>query len=88
VQRRGDRLSFAPCVPEDWRSWELEYRYGETRYRVMFERVASGGAIAQVLCDETPQADGVVRLRDDGREHLVEVHVGRLAASTAELFAH
>ncbi|MGN6730108.1 MAG: GH36-type glycosyl hydrolase domain-containing protein, partial [Rhodanobacteraceae bacterium] len=88
VQRRGDRLSFAPCVPEDWRSWELEYRYGETRYRVMFERVASGGAIAQVLCDETPQADGVVRLRDDGREHLVEVHVGRLATSTAELFAH
>jgi cyclic beta-1,2-glucan synthetase len=85
VQRRGDRLFFAPCVPEDWRSWELEYRYGETRYRVMFERVAAGSTVAQVLCDTAPQPEGIVRLRDDGREHLVEVRVGRLAASTAAL---
>jgi cellobiose phosphorylase len=85
VQRRGDKLSFAPCVPEDWRSWELEYRYGGTRYRVMFERVATGSTVAQVLCDEAPLADGIVPLRDDGREHLVEVRVGRLASSTADL---
>jgi cellobiose phosphorylase len=85
VQRRGDTLSFAPCVPEDWRSWELEYRYGTTRHRIMFERVAAGSVVAQVLCDEKPQAEGIVRLRDDGREHLIEVRVGRLAASTADL---
>jgi hypothetical protein len=72
-------------VPEEWRSWELEYRYGETSYRVMFERVAAGSAVAQVLCDESPLRDGVVPLRDDGREHLIEVRVGHLAASTAQL---
>ncbi|HET6905647.1 MAG TPA: cyclic beta 1-2 glucan synthetase, partial [Rhodanobacteraceae bacterium] len=85
LQRRGDRLAFAPCVPEDWRSWELEYRFGETRYRIMFERVAAGSVVAQVSLDETPLDDGVVPLRDDGREHLIEVRVGRLAATTAHL---
>ncbi|HEX6614573.1 MAG TPA: glucoamylase family protein [Rhodanobacteraceae bacterium] len=85
VQRRGDMLSFAPCVPEDWRSWELDYRHGQTLYRVMFERVAPGSVVAQVLCDGALLRDGSVPLRDDGREHLIEVRVGRLAAGTAEL---
>jgi cellobiose phosphorylase len=85
VQRRGDTLSFAPCVPEDWRSWELDYRHGKTLYRVMFERVAPGSVVAQVLCDGALLRDGSVPLRDDGREHLIEVRVGRLAAGTAEL---
>ena len=79
VQRRGGTLSFAPCVPEDWRSWQLEYRHGGTLYRAMFERVAAGSVVAQVLCDGVPLRDGVVPLRDDGGEHRVEVRVGRLA---------
>src|SRR6185437_14295242 len=79
VQRRGAHLHFAPCVPDDWQNWELDYRYGKAHYRMMFERVAAGSMVAQVLCDGTPRADGIVALRDDGREHLIEVRVGRVA---------
>jgi cellobiose phosphorylase len=76
VQRRGARLMFAPCVPDEWTNWSVQYRYRSTLYRIGFVREASGMDVRRVALDGGPQADGMIVLRDDGREHVVEVRVG------------
>jgi cyclic beta-1,2-glucan synthetase len=91
VQRRGARLGFAPCVPGEWREWSVEYRYRSAFYRIGFMREAAGADVRRVLLDGEEQANGAITLRDDGREHVVEVRVGhaaeRLATQSANEFA-
>ncbi len=34
VQREADRLMIKPCMPDDWKTFKLHYRYRETTYRI------------------------------------------------------
>ncbi|HJU25212.1 MAG TPA: cyclic beta 1-2 glucan synthetase, partial [Rhodanobacteraceae bacterium] len=79
VQRQGSRLLFAPCVPDEWTSWSVEYRYRSTLYRVGFVREAPGAEVRRVLLDGASQADRAIVLRDEGGVHAVEVRVGHAA---------
>src|SRR6185369_10326131 len=38
LKRAGNRLSFKPCIPDEWTSFEIRYRFGETVYHLQFER--------------------------------------------------
>jgi len=83
VQRHGACLSFAPCVPDEWQDWSVEYRYRSTSYRIEFIREAPGADVRRVSLDGEEQANGAIVLRDDGREHAVEVRVGYAVAPFA-----
>ncbi|HJU25839.1 MAG TPA: hypothetical protein VJ722_04100, partial [Rhodanobacteraceae bacterium] len=92
VQRQGSRLLFAPCVPDEWTSWSVEYRYRSTLYRIEFGREAPGAEVRGVLLDGANQANRAIVLRDDGRVHTVEVRVGHaveplMARSARDQFA-
>src|SRR5438270_7375534 len=34
LRREADKLRFTPCLPADWQGFNLQYRYGETLYRI------------------------------------------------------
>src|SRR5207344_1865555 len=34
LKREGDRLHIKPCMPYDWKSYSLSYRYGTALYRI------------------------------------------------------
>jgi cellobiose phosphorylase len=74
LQRRGDTLMIDPCIPRDWSSYQMTYRYGATPYEITVENPhrASRG-VAQVELDGAAQASGVIPLVDDGRPHQVRV---------------
>jgi cellobiose phosphorylase len=79
----GPRLSFAPCVPARWPGYTLDYRYRRTPYRIEFTRASAAaecGVAGTVCVDGVVQADGALRLHDDGRAHRVTV---QFAASGA-----
>jgi cellobiose phosphorylase len=61
----GDKLRLAPCLPASWPGFKLRYRYRETVYQITVVRGESGAE----------QADHIIPLVDDRREHLVEVRV-------------
>lgn len=63
IRRQGDELEIRPCMPPDWTSYTLTYRYGSTVYRI---EVAAGGDVAPAHR---------VRLVDDGREHVISLGV-------------
>jgi cyclic beta-1,2-glucan synthetase len=76
--KRGAALSIDPCIPRDWRGFEIDYRHGSTLYRVKVENpngVCRG--VASVSLDGTPlPAEELVPLQDDGGEHQIEVVLG------------
>ncbi len=77
LRLEGDKLRFAPCLPEDWKGFKVHYRYRATVYHidVLQDRAGIGGA--GVSADGVEQPDRAIALVDDRREHSVQV---RLAA--------
>ncbi len=71
-----DRLRFAPCLPDEWNSFKLHYRYRETVYHITFTRTGSGRRVTRVTADGVERSDLVVALVDDRREHSAEIEVG------------
>ncbi len=60
LERVGDELRLTPRVPTEWPGFEVRYRHGSSTYVLR----ARPGAIP---------ANQVVKLRDDGGEHVVDV---------------
>ena len=76
-----DKLSFVPCLPADWKSFAIDYRYRETLYRIGIVQAIVGadgsdGAL-RVSVDGVVQADASVTLIDDRKTHEVEVRITR-----------
>ena len=69
----GARLELAPCLPEDWPGYTLEYRHGQTPYQIELIRVRPRADLVEVQLDGVPQEGSSVPLSDDGRPHRVEV---------------
>ena len=74
-----DKLHFAPCVPADWKSFEVRYRYRETAYHITVLQTLGAKARAKVTIDGVEQSDPVVNLIDDRRPHVVEVRINNAA---------
>ncbi|MDP9199234.1 MAG: cyclic beta 1-2 glucan synthetase [Pseudomonadota bacterium] len=75
LRRDSDRLHVAPCMPADWTSYAISYRYGETRYRIVVEKRASvdDAGSCQVLVDGIDVGADGIPLVDDQQEHNVTV---------------
>jgi len=77
-QKRGSSLRIDPCIPREWKRFEIAYRHGGSLYRITVENpkgVCRG--VSSVSLDGTPLlGEGLVPLSDDGREHRVRVLIG------------
>jgi len=73
--RSDPKHSSAPCLPADWKAFELRYRYRETVYRVAVLRTHDETEGMTVTVDGIEREDRVVPLVDDRREHWVEVRM-------------
>ena len=74
-QLRGDQLRMRPEIPEDWRLCELNFRFHSSLYRISLERISSGRT-CRIDCDGVRVENDWLRLRSDGKEHLVRVRIG------------
>src|SRR4029079_10794460 len=43
LRRRGNALVFEPCIPEEWHTAKILYRYLETVYEIVYEHDANNG---------------------------------------------
>ncbi len=84
LRREGNRLHVAPCLPADWNSFSLRYRFGETLYRisVMPDPQAAIDSRSRVSLDGVDQDERSIPLTDDGRVHDVVVAVAPSRART------
>jgi len=74
--RDGARLCFSPALPPDWRTCEVDYRHGETLYRIRFEAPDGGGnRVERIEVDGVDQRDGAIDLDLGGGVREVVVRV-------------
>jgi len=82
-----DHLRITPCIPNQWESYKIHYRFRETFYHITVKRAdkISEGTIRVrvdgVLSEGTGLNDmkrphGMVPLVDDRQDHHVEVYIG------------
>ncbi len=70
-----DKLRFAPCLPADWGSFKVHYRYRETLYHITVLQTHNGSGESGVTVDGVEQSDRAIPLVDDRLEHVVEVRI-------------
>ncbi|HET9462811.1 MAG TPA: glucoamylase family protein [Thiobacillus sp.] len=77
LQLEVDHLRIAPCVPADWDTYTVHYRYRETVYHITLRRVAEQLEHGiRVTVDGVERPDPRIPLIDDRQEHYVEVDLG------------
>jgi cellobiose phosphorylase len=78
LQREGNNLAIKPCIPADWREYEIHYRFGKTTYHLHVENPQGvyDGLVELTLDGELLKQEKVLLL-DDGREHNVKMTLGR-----------
>ncbi|MEO6823887.1 MAG: glucoamylase family protein [Nitrosospira sp.] len=70
-----DKLYFKPCLPADWKTFKVNYRYRDTTYHITIVQIVGGEAEAGLTMDGIAQHDPVVHLVDDRASHAVEVRL-------------
>ncbi len=70
-----DKLRFVPCLPEEWQTFKLHYRYRDTFYHVTIKNNGHR-EVTRVTLDGIDQLDKAIHLVDDRREHSAEVEIG------------
>ena len=72
-----DKLRFAPCLPPEWKSFTVRYRYRNTYYliKVIQSDPATNGI---------DEKNNTILLVDDKQEHTVELYVNANAVKAAD----
>ncbi|MCY1508133.1 Cyclic beta-(1,2)-glucan synthase NdvB [compost metagenome] len=76
IRRQGPRLFVEPCIPTGWSTYDVDFRYGRSTYRIKVSRDSKRGQKHYSLSlDGRKVADRSVPLVDDGRDHDVRLVV-------------
>jgi cyclic beta-1,2-glucan synthetase len=70
-----DKLRLSPCLPADWKGFNVHYRYRETVYHIVVLLTPAVDGHAGVTVDGVEQTDQSIPLVNDRREHSVEVRI-------------
>jgi len=85
ISRVGNALNINPCIPRDWLGFKVDYRFGNTHYKISVENPHNvNRGVWQVLLDGVPLSDGLIPLVDDGLLHKVRVVLGQVASPAIE----
>jgi cyclic beta-1,2-glucan synthetase len=72
----GEWLCLNPCLPKSWNSFEIDFRFKSSMYRI---RVVNKTSAEQKLVIEAPGLevlDSKIRLKDDEREYSISIVTG------------
>ncbi len=76
----GDRLTIDACVPPDWESYGIDYRYGSTRYRIAITQTHDAGQrpeSCRIRLDGADLPGVMLKLVDDHLDHRIEIALSR-----------
>lgn len=76
LQLENNHLRIAPCVPAEWDSYKVHYRFRDTTYHIHVRCIGTTSArVTRVMLDGTECLDMRIPLIDDRQEHFVEVEL-------------
>ena len=72
LKKEGNTLTFAPCIPEEWGTFQIQYRYMNTTYYI-FVKKKGGTDSRMVIVDGVKQEDNMITLADDAVDHNIQI---------------
>ena len=77
LQRTGNSLQINPCIPKDWKGYELTYRHGNTSYYIHVENPDGfHQGVKKIISNGETIQQKEIPLLDDGKEHRVTILMG------------
>jgi len=72
LKREGDTLWLEPCIPAEWKSFTIRYRFGKATYHIRVSQ--TGQDTGLITLDGQPVESTRLVLKDDGEEHQVQMN--------------
>jgi cellobiose phosphorylase len=71
-----DHLLIKPCIPADWKSYKVHYRYHDTMYHITVHGMSTSSVqVVRITLDGTELPQDRIPLMDDRREHVADVYL-------------
>jgi cyclic beta-1,2-glucan synthetase len=70
LRQEGNKLKVTPCVPQEWESFKVHYRYKSSLYHIEVMQVPAGEEM-RITVDRVENGENMILLVDDGAEHNV-----------------
>ena len=71
LRKKGNKIEIIPCIPKEWESYTIHYRYKSSMYHIQVTQILHGEPMLKV--DGVRQEGRKITLADDEREHQVQV---------------
>jgi cellobiose phosphorylase len=68
-----DKLYIEPCIPADWDSYKIHYRYRDTVYQITVTQIHDVNSQSKIILDGVECQGNFIFLTDDRRNHYAEV---------------
>jgi cyclic beta-1,2-glucan synthetase len=72
LQQEANKLKIIPCIPKEWKSFKVHYRYKNTIYHIEVMQILDG-EIMMATVDGAETKENMITLIDDGAEHNVVI---------------
>ncbi len=73
-QKHGETLTISPCIPRDWKEFEITYQYKTAIYHIRVENShGASGDLIEIEIDGEPLSSNRIKLVDDGQEHNLQI---------------
>jgi cellobiose phosphorylase len=73
IRLETNKLYINPCLPTDWISFKIHYKYRETPYHITVTQLQEGNLKQTIQLDGVVLKEKFIPLVDDHREHTAEV---------------
>jgi cyclic beta-1,2-glucan synthetase len=75
LQLEVNKLKITPCLPPEWKTFTVRYRFGNTFYLIKVIQTDKQFEEMKAPTNGLPASENVIELVDDNVEHTVEIHV-------------
>jgi len=76
LYRKGNSLSFSPCIPPEWPSIKINYHYLDTVYTIeLIQAHKEPGTATRVIVDGVEENSSAINLVNDGEVHEVKIYL-------------
>ncbi len=85
LKRKGNTLCFEPCLPADWSSVKIKYKYADTIYVIeLIQSQKENGEAIKIVSDGREESSGIISLRNDRAAHDVKIYLQAKQAAVLE----
>ncbi|HEY9460374.1 MAG TPA: hypothetical protein VIR04_06205, partial [Paralcaligenes sp.] len=70
---KGDALTLTPSLPAAWPSFTMHYRFKESTYHIVVERISDARKTGMTVVDGVEHTGPTITLNNDGKGHTIQV---------------